>query len=722
MIRKIYCEGKVFLLINLFLALIQVNAQNINKPILQFTEVCANASLNFGLSFSSTNFQATNVFTVELSDGSGSFSNPSILTTSNLTVSPINVIFQFPSSLIAGLNYKIRIKSSSPAVISPTSDAFSARFMPQNQSYTINNNLFNQSFCQGSTYVLAIDGGGNSPLQYPQLSYVWYKDNSIIAGETGTTLPVTQAGSYYVRTNYGTCPTDSYSNFVSMTTVPAQTLNITSQNNQTVLCTTPGIVLTSSSISTNYVYEWYKNNVAIPNSNTATYTATQAGNYFLKIANNACITPSNIINITQEDFALSLNPSATIIPGQNTILSCTTNAINATYSWYKDGVLQIGENLISLNVNQAGTYKAVVKQNATCVSEKEAITTISYPTTYQLTIGYLTPYADCENTSVTLKAFVFTASPNINVLTSGAPISYQWYKNLAAIAGQTSNTLNLTNYLQNGSYTLKATLVNGESYASNEMVVRLKFTENVAISTNKIYVCDTNLNAILTPSVLNDQFIYTWYKVGNADSLGNSQSFTVSETGDYYLKLSFQGCHTTSNIVTITKVTDALLITNYNSNIEIFEGQEITINASGAMSYKWIVTGEPDNLTTSYVVNTPKTILLEATIGDCILQKTFVVTVKTKPVDPPKPTNQFLTNTISPNNDGANDTWILPEEYSYKEDIEIVIFNSRNDILFQSKNYSNDWPTSEVVNNTVYYYKILKDNMLLEKGTLSIIK
>jgi large repetitive protein len=719
MIKEIFEEKKMFLLITVLLTFMQVDAQTINKPILQFTEVCANSSLNFGLSFglgATSNFQATNIFTVELSDSTGSFNTPIVLTTSNSAVSPVSVQFAFPSSLIAGLNYKIRIRSSAPTIISPPSDPFPAKFLPHNQSYTINNGFFSQSFCEGSSYVLSIDNGINSPLQYPQLSYIWYKDNLAIAGETGSSLNVTQPGSYYVRTNYGTCPTDSYSNFVSLTTVPAQTLNISSQNNETVLCSAAGIVLTSSSVSTAFVYEWYKNNVAIPNSNNPTYTVTQAGNYFLKIANNACITPSNIISVTQEDFAISVSPSTTIIPGQTTIINCTTNAINPTYSWYKDNVLQVGENLSLLTTNQAGVYKVVVKQNSTCVSEKEITTTISYPTAYTLSVAHLSNYNDCENTVVNLNVNSFFANSTINVLTSGVIINYQWYKNLALIVGATTNTLNLNNYLQNGSYIIKATLENGEVIVSNPLEVKLKFTESVTINTNKNYLCSTNPNALLTTTLLNALYTYTWYNVGNSNSLSNLQTLSVSDSGDYYLKVSFQGCFTTSNIITINKVTDALLHTNYDSNIEINDGEEITIRASGAVSYKWIVAGEPDNLTPNFIVNKPQIILLEATFGDCKLEKTFVVTQSTKP------TGIVIPNTITPNNDGTNDSWIIPEEYSYQPEIEIVIFNSRNDILYQSKNYLNNWPNNEIANNTVYYYKILKGSTVLEKGTISIIK
>ena len=65
---------------------------------------------------------------------------------------------------------------------------------------------------------------------------------------------------------------------------------------------------------------------------------------------------------------------------------------------------------------------------------------------------------------------------------------------------------------------------------------------------------------------------------------------------------------------------------------------------------------------------------------------------------------------------------MLPEEFAYKDNVEIVLFTSQQKVIFQTKNYLNDWPKTEVEQNTVYYYKIIKDNSILEKGTLSILK
>src|SRR5690606_15315974 len=72
--------------------------------------------------------------------------------------------------------------------------------------------------CTGDSYVLSINDTGTaaSPLFYPELQYIWYKDYVEVPGETGPTLTVDQPGSYYVVVDYGACVMNSYSNMVQV--------------------------------------------------------------------------------------------------------------------------------------------------------------------------------------------------------------------------------------------------------------------------------------------------------------------------------------------------------------------------------------------------------------------------------------------------------------------------------------------------------------------------
>lgn len=76
----------------------------------------ANVSTNVTFTSSLSAFNAGNVFTVEISDELGGFATPTAIGTyAGTTIQPISV--QIPNTLSAGTQYRIRVKSSDPAII-----------------------------------------------------------------------------------------------------------------------------------------------------------------------------------------------------------------------------------------------------------------------------------------------------------------------------------------------------------------------------------------------------------------------------------------------------------------------------------------------------------------------------------------------------------------------------------------------------------------------------
>lgn len=99
--------------------------QNLKKPTLLFTAPCASENFNqykVNFSWDPPLVSSTNTFTLELSDASGSFSSPTTLTTvSNMnTTLNFDFTFSFPTNT-AGNNFRVRVRSSNPALISPES-------------------------------------------------------------------------------------------------------------------------------------------------------------------------------------------------------------------------------------------------------------------------------------------------------------------------------------------------------------------------------------------------------------------------------------------------------------------------------------------------------------------------------------------------------------------------------------------------------------------------
>ncbi|RVT79891.1 gliding motility-associated C-terminal domain-containing protein [Flavobacterium sufflavum] len=383
-VKKIFC----FLYFALFLATTSYAQISIGTPNLGFSQICTDATYNatkpFTVSFSFSpvsGLNSSNQFIVELSDASGNFTTPTTLVSSNqgaITTSPATLNFSVPTTM-AGEQYKIRIRSTSPAATSTNSVSFSAYYQIQNSPFSINNFVPTATYCPGGNYVLKIDNPGtgtnDSPLKYPALTYKWFKEPSLTPIATTSSLTVNQAGTYYVETNYGSCTSNSYSNRVSVSEASGQSASITSSLGNPFCSNGNATTLTTQ---TGNSYKWYKNNVLISGANSNTYTTNEEGLYSVNVDFGSCISTATI-NLQKVKFTSSLNISETytLSEGETKNVITTTDAVNPSYRWYLDDVAITGATAASLNINQMGNYKVIITQNSGCISYNEMLFTIN---------------------------------------------------------------------------------------------------------------------------------------------------------------------------------------------------------------------------------------------------------------------------------------------------------------------------------------------------------
>ncbi len=149
--------------------------------------VCAGASISVPFT-SDAAANAGNVFTVQLSNASGSFAVPvNIGTLTSTTASTINGII--PAGTLAGNGYRVRVVSSSPAVTGTINTSnITINTIPAAPVITANGPV---TFCTGGSVLLSGNNGG-----------VWN------TGASSPTLTVTASGNYFV-TNTNSCGTVS---------------------------------------------------------------------------------------------------------------------------------------------------------------------------------------------------------------------------------------------------------------------------------------------------------------------------------------------------------------------------------------------------------------------------------------------------------------------------------------------------------------------------------
>ena len=574
---------------------------SLGAPTFTFTKTCATSSYNsFPCKFAVNQaalLGADNQFIIEMSDATGSFATPTTVATfptpPNTTLF-VNTTFSIPANAY-GQFYKIRVKSTNPVKTSPGSVAFPAYYGVHDQPFSINNNIEDVNICSGTNYSLSIDNTGTpaSPLFYPQLTYVWYKDFVEIPGQTGPTLNITASGSYFARTYYGACTPDitSYSNTVTVTIQEILTPQITTNDNSNQLCPASTKTLTCDQQGSNFVYSWYRDNVVIPGATLPTYVASQAGTYHLRMTGGGCIFETNDIYLELVDFNLDPDPatSSVIAPGQSVTLTGINDAANPTYQWFKNGVAISGANQMTYNATQPDTYKVAVTEPAPCNITKEVNFTVTQPDSFNIAIQTSAGYQSCVSTAATLSIAQFNAvkgAVSTSILGNNYGYAYQWYKDNVAVAGATSTSLVVNNALNNGSYTLKVTIPGFPVITSNAVVVNIAVA-NVIVS-GPTSICQGAI-AALTSSINNSGYTYQWFKNGIAVPGITTPTFAADTAGDYYVKVSIGSCSAQSNTIHVTIVAITVSSTNAATDI-IFPGQTktltVTTTAQGAQ-YIW---------------------------------------------------------------------------------------------------------------------------------------
>lgn len=364
----------------------------IGTPNLGFSQACASSSFNtYNVTFvfsPETSLGASNQFNIEMSDASGSFASPTVVFTSSpgaVTTSPATLSFSLPTTT-GGEGYRLRIKSTAPVATSSGSATFAAYYKYQDSPFTINNLVSTGAYCTGGSYLLTIDnpgsGDNDSPLNYPSLTYKWYRETgpttSVFVAD-GANLTVTQPGTYFVRTNYGTCTSNSFSNRVTISEASSGQANATIVSSLgNPFCPEQGMT-TLATIGGNS-YQWYKDGNPIAGATNQTLQTDESGIFSVNVDLGSC-EANGSINLESESFSSSINvlESNTMEIGDTLNIMVTVSASNPVFEWYFNNSLIADAVTNSYEATEFGDYKVIVYQTTGCVVSKEYLFEITEP-------------------------------------------------------------------------------------------------------------------------------------------------------------------------------------------------------------------------------------------------------------------------------------------------------------------------------------------------------
>lgn len=332
-----------------------------------------------------------------------------------------------------------------------TSNTFGGIFKIATSTIAANiNTPTSTNFCANDSLVLTANSGGN-------YTYQWYLGANPIAGANSVSYAAKQTGTYTVEVFEGTCST--LSSGVTVTALPAPAKPIIT--GITAFCSGDSTMLTSTYAVS---YQWYKNNVALPNATQQMIIVNSAGNYYVRISDSSsCTTNSDIVAV--QAIALPSKPvisylgDTQLCDGESITLVSSSSSNN---TWYKDGVQIPGANLSILDVNTPGKYSVEV-------SSSNGLCKINSDTT-EIIVNPLPAKPIITKDSLTL--------------TSSPANAYQWFKNEQIIVNATTQTYTVS---ETGDYKVRVKDTTDCEAFSDVMNVQVTGIENNSNTIIQVY-------------------------------------------------------------------------------------------------------------------------------------------------------------------------------------------------------------------------------------------
>ena len=410
------------------------------------TLVCAGGQLrvNYQVNF---NYQPGNVFSVQMSDITGSFAAPVVIGT--LTSSTTgNIICTIPAGTTLGTGYRIRLVASNPA-------------------YTSVDNFLNITVVGG---LPAVTVGANTPLcvgntlfltataTWSISSYAWAGPAAYVSAlqnPTRAAVTLAHAGTYSVTTTHNGCPTATATvDVVVNDFTPPPPVAFASALN----CNGGTLYLyadTASTLPGNYSWSGpagFTSNVQSPV--ISPISAANAGNYFVVDTVDGCPSTATLVTVTITpntlvSLSINVSPNDTICGGTMVDFStvATNPGVTPAYQWMIGSMPVVGAmspTWSSSTLTDGSEVSCVLNSNALCpfpASASSNTIKMNVITNELMVYIFANPGVSVNpGDSITFTSTVYNA---------GVGATYQWLLNGGDIFGATNTTytkLNVTRY------------------------------------------------------------------------------------------------------------------------------------------------------------------------------------------------------------------------------------------------------------------------------------
>lgn len=307
--------------------------------------ICTGTNISVPFIASGT-YNVGNNFTAELSDSNGTFPGTIIGTLAGTTSGTINATI--PGNTASASTYRIRVKSSNPAVIGNDNGTN----LTINTTTAISIVPSSATICAGDSITLRASGGQ---------TYIW---NRGVTTDSIRENPITLTAYTVTVTGNNNC-TASASATVNVNTASAAITNNTGTS--TLTCTVDSISLTASG---GISYAWSGG----LNAAGANNTLSSAGTYTVTVrdANNCTAKSSITINTDFTPPPVSVSPPGPVLLCGNSSVVLSASSGNS-YSWSNGSTNQ------SIEVSQTGVYSVTVGYGNNCTATSSPVTVTINP-------------------------------------------------------------------------------------------------------------------------------------------------------------------------------------------------------------------------------------------------------------------------------------------------------------------------------------------------------
>lgn len=220
---------------------------------------------------------------------------------------------------------------------------------------------------------------------------------------------------------------------------------------------------------------------------------------------------------------------------------------------------------------------------------------------------------------------------------------------------------------------------------------------------------------------------YQWFLDGNPIEGATNQMFQTNESGNFSVQVDLGECMASGTIDLVSELFNSTINVNEVNFIE--DGTSLTIivtDDANNPTYEWyfnnnLIQNETEATIEASEFGNYRVIISENSGCSGAVEYQFSIQEAIEQF----PDVEDIPNLISPNNDGVNDTWIIPQAFVSGTNTSIRIFTSQGKLVFQTNDYQNNWPENNLnltAINQVFYYIIETNTGDTQKGSITVIK